>query len=178
MILLMMLMRKKSHRHRHHHHRPKTSPSIEQLWSAAALNVTSGIGSDARYKQLSEALTTMRKLFESMDSNLQNKPELINPLYFWRNQASTFDEPIASALVLLASFVRIFLATPATSAVSESLFSVAGFEMSKRRNRLDVEALCAITLIVRNQGLFPSCNDFKHAVAREVYEQLQPRNTD
>jgi hAT family C-terminal dimerisation region len=57
---------------------------------------------------------------------------------------------------------------PATSASSESLFSVAGFQLSQRRASLSPEHLRSTTIIVRNLPLFDEFSDFQHAVARRL----------
>jgi hAT family C-terminal dimerisation region len=57
---------------------------------------------------------------------------------------------------------------PATSAPSESLFSVAGFILSKRRSCLSIDHLRTSTMVLRNIHLFQTTKDFAVVVAREM----------
>jgi hAT family C-terminal dimerisation region len=79
-----------------------------------------------------------------------------DPLLFWRTWALNADQDFR----LLCPLARSVLCVPATSAPSESLFSTAGFLMSRRRTSMSFEKLEQSTMIVRNFHLFPTIDAF------------------
>ena len=68
---------------------------------------------------------------EKADAKGVMKAVYNNPLDMWRNKAME--------LPYLARFARRVLATPATQAQSERMFSTAGLTVNKRRGSLDLE---------------------------------------
>jgi hAT family C-terminal dimerisation region len=148
--------------HAMHHTEPIVVPSsastAESLFAGAP---EEGSARAARKALVKEALAKLRTHWTKIAAVANGDDEELaaqakatmasDPIEFWR-EASTwktfeFAQPLLPA-------IRALLGTPATSASSESLFSIAGAANTQHRTRLTPAHLRMETLILRNLHLF------------------------
>ena len=125
--------------------RSKLIPEFRVLKLHASLAPLSSLVNDHFIDALLIALqkdlpSTYPTLSESTGESIDN------PLEWWKIVGT-------ERFPFLAELARVFLAIPATSAPSESVFSRAGFEDRTNRARLGAETLRTSLLVVRNMHL-------------------------
>jgi hAT family C-terminal dimerisation region len=123
-----------------------------------------------RREEASNALKQLRLMFSLLSPEMRAKECHQDPLYFWGDILPKLHSSVDLSPIFPVA--RAFLSVPATSAASESLFSVAGFHLSARRSQLKPNSLRSTTVIVRNLPLFDEFEDFQNAVAKKILNNI------
>jgi hypothetical protein len=100
---------------------------------------------------------------------VQDDRALESPIDWWREIGSKH-------FPYLQGIARVFLAVPATSAPSESVFSRAGFDDREIRSRLGAETLQCSLCVVRNIHLFADEHELISSVTRKIVSRASLRS--
>lgn len=111
---------------------------------------------DIRMNLLKKHSTTARREYSTLESELSRFTNITDAvpdvLVFWRAEQKSYPQ--------LAQIARAILCKPATSAKSESAFSIAGALLTKKRANLDSLRSQKILFIHDNYPFLKSFSDF------------------